>query len=191
MPYFFYRPTKEYSSLPTPARRARVVRSPRLAAIGVATLSGLMFTLRDNMTTQTMRDPETQRIINQFLCQSQSFVYNRWSCPNAFVCVQVCVSACTNCIVLMYRLVLVSIRCFSQKVTILHRHRYMDAFIPDMYVQRQMHTEINTCAHHTLLFIKLWTFKVYSTVLLFKHFKNELFAKFCMYWGCTQKPTSL
>ena len=34
-----------------------MIRSPRLAAIGVATLSGLTFTLRDNNTTPTISEP--------------------------------------------------------------------------------------------------------------------------------------
>lgn len=40
-----------------PDNRASVVRSPRLAAMGVATLSGLMLHHRDNSTTPTIMLP--------------------------------------------------------------------------------------------------------------------------------------
>lgn len=42
------------------ARRARVVRSPREAAMGVATLSGLMFHLELRITTRIMMIPRTK-----------------------------------------------------------------------------------------------------------------------------------
>lgn len=41
-----------------PASRDSVIRSPRLAAIGVATLSGLMPTFLDAMMTPIMMRPE-------------------------------------------------------------------------------------------------------------------------------------
>ena len=40
-------------------RKDRVTRSPRLAAMGVATLSGLMLSGRDTITMVTMRLPRT------------------------------------------------------------------------------------------------------------------------------------
>lgn len=44
-----------------PANSARVIRSPRLAAIGVATLSGLMPTFLDAMITPIMIRPGRKR----------------------------------------------------------------------------------------------------------------------------------
>lgn len=44
-----------------PANRARVIRSPRLAAMGVATLSGLMPTFLDAMITPIMIRPGQKR----------------------------------------------------------------------------------------------------------------------------------
>ena len=41
-------------------RRARVVRSPKLAAIGVATLSGLILHFRDKTITAIIMVPGTQ-----------------------------------------------------------------------------------------------------------------------------------
>jgi len=43
------------------ARREIVVRSPRLAAIGVATLSGLIWSRRDNRITAAMAEPSNDR----------------------------------------------------------------------------------------------------------------------------------
>lgn len=40
------------------ANREIVVKSPKLAAIGVATLSGLMWNLREKRTTPTIREPK-------------------------------------------------------------------------------------------------------------------------------------
>ena len=44
----------------TQASRANVVRSPREAAIGVATLSGLMLNRRERRMTSTMTRPSTK-----------------------------------------------------------------------------------------------------------------------------------
>ena len=40
-----------------------MVRSPRLAAIGVATLSGLIWHLRENITTTIITEPETFNLL--------------------------------------------------------------------------------------------------------------------------------
>lgn len=50
-------PSSLYSPVETPASRDRVIRSPRLAAMGVATLSGLMPTFLDAMITPIMMSP--------------------------------------------------------------------------------------------------------------------------------------
>lgn len=50
-------PNSLYSPVEMPASRDRVIRSPRLAAIGVATLSGLMPTFLDAMITPIMTRP--------------------------------------------------------------------------------------------------------------------------------------
>lgn len=50
-------PSSLYRPVLMPANRARVIRSPRLAAIGVATLSGLMPTFLDAMITPIMIRP--------------------------------------------------------------------------------------------------------------------------------------
>ena len=50
-------PSSLYSPVDTPASRDRVIRSPRLAAMGVATLSGLMPTFLDAMITPIMMSP--------------------------------------------------------------------------------------------------------------------------------------
>lgn len=50
-------PSSLYSPVEMPASRDRVIRSPRLAAIGVATLSGLMPTFLDATITPIMISP--------------------------------------------------------------------------------------------------------------------------------------
>ena len=45
--------------------KANVVKSPRLAAIGVATLSGLIWHLRESITTRDITTP-TVEIINNY-----------------------------------------------------------------------------------------------------------------------------
>lgn len=61
-----------------PDSRANVVRSPRLAAMGVATLSGLILHLRDKITTAIITEPVQEAtviclvianfMINEVLC---------------------------------------------------------------------------------------------------------------------------
>jgi hypothetical protein len=46
-----------YNKQATPDNNARVVRSPRLAAMGVATLSGFILHRLDNKTTPTIIAP--------------------------------------------------------------------------------------------------------------------------------------
>lgn len=41
-----------------PDNKARVTKSPRLAAIGVAILSGLILNFRDNTIIETISDPK-------------------------------------------------------------------------------------------------------------------------------------
>ena len=50
-------PSSLYSPVEMPAKRDRVMRSPRLAAMGVATLSGLIPTFLDNRITPIMMRP--------------------------------------------------------------------------------------------------------------------------------------
>ena len=53
-------PIAEYKRELTPASNVSVIKSPRLAAMGVATLSGLTFILRDSSTTPTISEPVLQ-----------------------------------------------------------------------------------------------------------------------------------
>uniref|UniRef100_A0A915HS96 Uncharacterized protein n=1 Tax=Romanomermis culicivorax TaxID=13658 RepID=A0A915HS96_ROMCU len=55
----FKRKTK---SEPMLANNVSVVKSPRLAAIGVATLSGLILKCRENMTTATIIEPRLNKL---------------------------------------------------------------------------------------------------------------------------------
>lgn len=50
-------PSSLYRPVEMPARSDKVIKSPRLAAIGVATLSGLMPTFRDAIITPIMMSP--------------------------------------------------------------------------------------------------------------------------------------
>lgn len=50
-------PSSLYSPVEMPASRDKVIKSPRLAAIGVATLSGLMPTFLDAMITPIIMSP--------------------------------------------------------------------------------------------------------------------------------------
>ena len=55
-------PNSLYSPVEMPASRDRVIRSPKLAAIGVATLSGLMPTFLDAIITPIMTRPVECRV---------------------------------------------------------------------------------------------------------------------------------
>lgn len=54
-------PMAWYRSMDTPASRDKVVRSPRLAAMGVAMLSGLILSFLETKITKTIKAP-VQRI---------------------------------------------------------------------------------------------------------------------------------
>lgn len=53
-------PIASYTELEIKASNAKVVRSPRLAGIGVATLSGFILNCLDKMITRTMIIPRTK-----------------------------------------------------------------------------------------------------------------------------------
>ena len=58
-----YIPISLYNKQPTPDNKDSVVRSPKLAAMGVATLSGFILHLLENKTTPTIIQPA----INQYV----------------------------------------------------------------------------------------------------------------------------
>ena len=49
-----------------PAKRQRVVKSPNEAAIGVATLSGLISHFLEKITTATITHPRMKTILKEF-----------------------------------------------------------------------------------------------------------------------------
>ncbi len=61
------------NQVPNIERTPRVVRSPKLAAIGVATLSGLMLYFREHKTTATIMTPrirEAKEAVAKLLAES-------------------------------------------------------------------------------------------------------------------------
>ena len=79
---FWNIPRQRCKKLLMPDRRANVTKSPRLAAIGVAMLSGLILNRRDNKMMNTMSDPKMRLAtvaVTRLLAQSNvAWLMSKW-----------------------------------------------------------------------------------------------------------------